>query len=112
MHFFSLISQKYICPILGLDARKPTCLRGIVNNTGADQPGHLRSLINTFVIRFLESIIYKLATGETHFFGNHKDKFCRVEAHIVLLTLYSECEKFKTSESSNYILKMIMPLFS
>ena len=41
-----------------------SCLRGFANNTGADQPGHPRSLISSFVIRFLESIICKLATGE------------------------------------------------
>ena len=33
-----------------------TCLRGFANNTDADQPGHLRSLISAFVILFLESI--------------------------------------------------------
>ena len=37
---------------------------GFANNTGADQPAHPRSLISAFVIRFLESTIYKLATGE------------------------------------------------
>ena len=31
-----------------------TCLRGFVNNKGADQPAHTRSLISAFVIRFLE----------------------------------------------------------
>ena len=40
-----------------------TC-QGFANNTGADQPAHLRRLISAFVIRFLESIICKLATGE------------------------------------------------
>ena len=44
--------------------REETCLRGVTNNRGADQPAHLRSLISAFVIRFLESIICKLATGE------------------------------------------------
>ena len=29
-----------------------TCLRGFVNNTGADQPAHTRSLISTIVFRF------------------------------------------------------------
>ena len=43
--------------------RKKTCLRGFAKNTGADQPAHPRSLISAFVIRFLESIIGKLATG-------------------------------------------------
>ena len=41
-----------------------TCLQGFANNTGTDQPAHLPSLISTFVIRFLESTICKLATGE------------------------------------------------
>ena len=44
--------------------RKKSCLRGFANNTGADQPAHPRSLISAFVIRFLESIICKLATDE------------------------------------------------
>ena len=47
---------------MGLDARKP--VRGTTNNTGADQPVHLSSLIRAFVIRFLESIICNLATAE------------------------------------------------
>ena len=44
--------------------REKTCLRGFANNTGADQPAHPRSLISAFVIRILESIISRLATGE------------------------------------------------
>ena len=44
--------------------REKTCLRGFANNTGADQPAHQCSLISTFVISFLESILYKLAIGE------------------------------------------------
>ena len=36
---------------------KKTCLRGIANNKGADQPAHPGRLISTFVIHFLESII-------------------------------------------------------
>ena len=42
--------------------------RGFANNTCADQPAHPRSLISTFVIRFLESIICKLATSEISIF--------------------------------------------
>ena len=34
-----------------------------MKNTGADQPAHPRSPVSAFVIRFLESIISKLATG-------------------------------------------------
>ena len=44
--------------------REKTFLRGFANNTGADQPAHSRSLISAFVIHFLESILYYLATGE------------------------------------------------
>ena len=40
----------------------------VANNTGADQPAHPRSLISAYVIRFLESIICILSTGEISFF--------------------------------------------
>ena len=45
-----------------------TCLLEFANNTGADQPGHPRSLISAFVIRFLENMIRKLAAGEISIF--------------------------------------------
>ena len=45
-----------------------TCRRWLANNKGADQPAHSRSLISTFVIRFLESAISKLATSEISIF--------------------------------------------
>ena len=48
--------------------REKTWPRGFANNKGADQPAHLRSRISAFVIRFLESIICKLATGEISIF--------------------------------------------
>ena len=48
--------------------RVKTCLPGLANNTGADQPAHPRSLISAFVIRFLKSIICKLAIGEISIF--------------------------------------------
>ena len=53
-----------ICQVPCGPRREKTCLRGFVNNTGADQTEHPHSLISAFVIRFLESIIYKLATGD------------------------------------------------
>ena len=34
------------------------CLMSYANNKGADQPAHLRSLISTFVVRCLDSIIF------------------------------------------------------
>ena len=48
--------------------REKTCLLNIVNNKGADQPGHPRSLIRAFVIRLLESIISRLATSKISIF--------------------------------------------
>ena len=48
--------------------REKTCLQGVANNTGADQPAHPWSLISPFVIHFLESTICKLATGEISIF--------------------------------------------
>ena len=54
-------------PDYGHRHEKP-CLRGLPNNTGADQPVHPRSLISAFVIRFMESIICKLAAGESSIF--------------------------------------------
>ena len=50
-------------PLMGLDVRK-SCLRGVANNTGAEQATHPRSLISAFVIRFLIGIISRLATVE------------------------------------------------
>ena len=41
-----------------------TCLWGLANNKGADQPAHPRSLISAFVIHFLERVIYKHAIDE------------------------------------------------
>ena len=49
----------YPCYLV-LVARK-TCRRGVVNNKGADQPVHWRSLISAFVTCLLESIISRLA---------------------------------------------------
>ena len=53
--------------IIWASTREP-CLRGFVNNTGADQPAHPRSLISAFFFCFLESIICKLAAGEISIF--------------------------------------------
>ena len=38
------------------------------NNKGADQPAHPRRLISAFVVRFLKSIISKLASREISIF--------------------------------------------
>ena len=47
---------------------KKTCLGWFENNKGADQPVLQGSLISTFDIRFLESIISRLTTGKVSFF--------------------------------------------
>ena len=48
--------------------REKTCLRGVGDNKGADQPAHPRSLISACVARLFESIIYKLDTGRISMF--------------------------------------------
>ena len=48
---------------MGLNAKK-SCLLGFANSKGADQPVHQRSLISTFVICLLKSIISKIVTSE------------------------------------------------
>ena len=45
-----------------------TCLRMFANNTDSDQPAHPGSLIRAFVVRFLKSIISRLATSEMSIF--------------------------------------------
>ena len=42
------------------------CLMPYVNNKGADQPVHLRSLISTFVVCCLDSMIYGLKKKFLH----------------------------------------------
>ena len=61
------LSLKFILLING-PGREKICLQGFANNKGADQPVHPPSLISTFVIPFLESIICKLATDEISIF--------------------------------------------
>ena len=41
-----------------------TCLLPYANNKGADQPAHPRSLISTFIIRSLDSIISLVSRSE------------------------------------------------
>ena len=51
---------------MGFDVRNLSS--GFANNKGADEPAHRCRLISTFVICFLESIIFTLITGETSTF--------------------------------------------
>ena len=71
-HIFGVQSSK-ILPFIRKEVMDiiwalKTCLRRFANNTGADQPAHLCSLISAFVIRVLENTISKLATREISFF--------------------------------------------
>ena len=45
-----------------------SCLRGLQTTKGADQPTDPPRLISAFVIRYLESIISKLASSEIQIF--------------------------------------------
>ena len=73
---------------MGLDVRNRSS-GGLANNKGVDQLAHLHSLINAFVIHFLESTISKLVSSkialfylvsvaEQAGFGNHEDRFSRI----------------------------------
>ena len=68
---------------MGLDERKPVFW--FVNKKRRDQPAHLRRLIRAFVIRFLESVISKLATRETEETGLSLplSETCHSKAHII-----------------------------
>ena len=59
--------DSYILQING-PLREKSCLQGVENNTGADQPAHPRSLISAFVIRLLKSTILNPTTGEISIF--------------------------------------------
>ena len=59
-----IILYLYLLSIIYGLRNEKTCHPGFVNNKGTDQPAHPRSLISTPIIRFVESIICKLATGE------------------------------------------------
>ena len=52
---------------MGRNASKPV-FRGFAKNTDTGQLKHPRTLISAYVIRFLESIICKLAIGEISIF--------------------------------------------
>ena len=77
------------------------CLMPYANNKGADQPAHLRSLISTFVVRCLDSMICIFAISKVSRFylasvakqaGLNltwskipKDTFSRDKAHLMII---------------------------
>ena len=60
---YSTTLSKVISVIYGPQCQK-TCLQQFVNNNGADQPAHSRSLISTFVVRLMESNMSKHAASK------------------------------------------------
>ena len=79
LHYFFFFLQKWIksnwtikhCKTvviwhMGFDPKKPVF--GFANNKDAEQPAQMRSLISTFLIGFMESIISKLATSKISIF--------------------------------------------
>ena len=65
-HYVKDQGQMYLTwyPLTYGPRRKKTCLQGFANNTGADQPAHLRRLISAFFIGLSRSIISRLATSK------------------------------------------------
>ena len=66
-HILLKVSSEFLLGFIWASTQENLSL-GFVNNKGAGQPVHPHRLISAFVIRFLESIISKLATGEISIF--------------------------------------------
>ena len=65
---------------------RKTCLRVYANNKGADQPAHPRSLISTFVVHCLDSIIPLVSIPEISYLylasvAHPKERFSHDVAH-------------------------------
>ena len=52
------------CDSIYWSGHAKTCLMPYANNKGADQPAHSRSLISTFIVRCLDSIVYLVSISE------------------------------------------------
>ena len=63
IHFCSISSSITSKLNMG-QVMKKMCLMPYANNKGADQPAHPRSLINTFVVRCLDSMMCILAISK------------------------------------------------
>ena len=62
--FFGQTGHDFLDPFIFEPGHKKMCLMSYVNNKGADQTVHPRSLISTFVVRCLDSIISLFAIAE------------------------------------------------
>ena len=65
MSGFILFSTEFIW---ALKQENQSCLRGFLNNIGADQSAHPRRLISAFAFGLLERIISRVATSEISIF--------------------------------------------
>ena len=63
MCIYKLLLNVHGWPTFGQGHAK-MCLMPYANNKGADQPAHPRSLISTFVVRCLDSMICILALAK------------------------------------------------
>ena len=69
-------------------------LQGFVNNKGADQPAHPCSLISTFVICLMESIISTLDTSEFSLFYVLQVNFHFSKCYKCVFTFVSVTSEF------------------
>ena len=58
------LPTSFITPLLYGPGHAKMCLMPYANNKGADQPAHLRSLISTFAVHCLDSMICILAISK------------------------------------------------
>ena len=63
MFVFAEIQSKTLA-LVNEPGHAKICLMPYANNKGADQPAHLHSLISTFVVRCLDSMISILALSK------------------------------------------------
>ena len=64
-YLFAFLSLSFL--LYGPDHAE-MCLMAYANNKGADQPAHPRSMISTFIVRCLESVICILAISKVSSF--------------------------------------------
>ena len=79
-------------------------LKPYVNNKGEDQPVHLHSLISTFVVRCLNSMICIPAISKIP-----EDMFSRDVAHMFIKKL---ADYLSSKKLNLYVLSIILPPLS
>ena len=61
---YCFVKKQFLLEVRENNKGEKTCLQGLRNIKCADQPVHPCTLLSTFVIRFLESIISKFTSSE------------------------------------------------